>query len=129
MRNPVIPQQSKPATHVHALNGLPVDGLETKEPPIPSQQAPVIGDATAKGDPSKNAQDPTVETVYAEILPSKDGKQFYTVNDGQGRCRLNAGKIVSSLQYNLKDLHRQGVQMKKVDLAQMENPFDTSFLQ
>ena len=130
MRTPVIPSPSgaKPQTQAVALNGLSTDGLEMVEPPRPSNQSPIIGDATEKGDPSKNDADPTVPTIYAQVLDRGDGKD-YIVNDGQMRARLKPGKIISSLQYNLKDLARQGVKMKKVEKAQVDDPFDTSFLQ
>ncbi len=61
--------------------------------------------------------------LVLEVLEDK------LVNDGAGRTKLRAGKVVSSLQYDLKSLHRQGVKMKRVEQAQLNDPTDTSFLQ
>lgn len=124
MRSPAVPptpSQGNPAkeTHIEVLSAAPIQEHEAT-PPLP---ATVIADATEKGDPAKNELKPTVETVYAEVQETK------TVHDGvTGRVTLRKGKIVSNAQYDLRALHRQGVSLKRVEAAKVEDPYDTSFL-
>ncbi len=129
MRNPTmpLPPGSKQETQGLVLSTAAIQEHEVDAPPprdLPlTMAAPVIGDATSKGDQSKNDAEPTVQTVFAEVLEDK------TVYDGStGRVKLKAGKVLSSVQYNLKDLHRQGVKLKRVESAKVADPTDFSFL-
>lgn len=130
MRTPTIPTQTgkdgKPETVATVLSTAPLQDVEMDAPlpkdVSPAIAAPVVADASTKGDPAKNELEPTVPEVFAEVLEDK------VIHDGvTGRVKLRAGKVVSNAQYDLRALHRQGVKMKRVE--KRPDPNDFSFLQ
>jgi len=68
--------------------------------------APIVADATAR---NAERREEAPEVVYAVVIEEK------TVFDAhcQGRVKLHAGKVISSKDYDLPALARQGLKMRK----------------
>ncbi len=75
-------------------------------PPDDINRSKVVADATAK---NKAAPEPTKPVTYARVI--RGGP----VLENGFRTQLKEGKIVDSLNYNLKRLQQQGIRLEKCD--------------
>lgn len=95
-----------------------IDGeLVTRDAVDVADVAPVVADATARNRQPEGVEQPATPQLY-RVEATKQ------VLDGGARVTLREGKEISPAQYNIRDLQRQGVRLRKIETSDPNAPLD-----
>ncbi len=95
-----------------------IDGEQvTRETVDVADGAPVVADATARNRQPDGVEQPAPPQLY-RVEATKQ------VLDNGARVTLREGKEVSTAHYNIRDLQRQGVRLRRIQTSDPNAPLD-----